>query len=117
MSKMWKANRGEGADTTDSRGMNMKREKLRRVLAWAILEELGPNHARTIPNVERYVLPKRSKYRITKDEYITLADIMMALMILTYVCTQKPIAWQYGTGDGFRKARQNEFMNIVLPVA
>ena len=42
----------------------MKREKLRRTLAFAILEELGPNHIKTIPNIDRYVIPKRTQYRI-----------------------------------------------------
>ena len=94
----------------------MKREKLRRTLAFAILEELGPNHIKTIPNIDRYVIPNRTKYRINKEEKITLADKLSALMILQFVTMQKPIAWAYGVGDDYRARRKDVFMNIVLPV-
>jgi len=94
----------------------MKREALRRRLAWAIVEELGILHKRTIPNVERYVIPKRTKYRINKSEKITMADTITALMIVEYVTMQKPIAWMYGYGADFKNARKNEFLTIVLPV-
>lgn len=95
----------------------MKREKLRRTLAWAILEELGPVHQKTIPNVERYVIPKRTKYRINKSEKITLSDILTALMILEYVCSQKPISWMYGHGIDQMARRKEAFLSVVLPVA
>ena len=94
----------------------MKREKLRRTLAWAVLEELGPNHKKTIPNIDRYVLPKRTRYRINKEEKITMADKLTALMILQFVVMQKPIAWAYGVGDDYRTRRKDVFMSIVLPV-
>ena len=95
---------------------NLKRENLRRTLAWAILEELGPTHAKTIPNIERYVIPKRTKYRINKKEKITMADTLMALLILQHVSMQKSIYWMFGVGDDCRDTRQKEFMCAVLPV-
>ena len=94
----------------------MKREKLRRLLAWAIVEELGPNHAKTIPNVERYVVPKKTRYSIRKNQNITLADMLTALMIVEYVSTQKPIAFLYGRGQLFMDNREEVFRKIDLPV-
>ena len=94
----------------------MKRENLRRTLAWATLEELGPNHKKTIPNIDRYVIPKRTKYCIQKKEKITLADKMMALMILQFVLEQKPIAWAYGVGEAWTKQRKDVFMSVSFPV-
>ena len=94
----------------------MKREGLKRRLAWAIVEELGALHAKTVPNVERYVIPKRTKYCIKKEEKITLADTLIALMIVEYVSTQKPIAWLYGRGQAFREDREITFRDIELSV-
>ena len=94
----------------------MKREKLRRRLALATLEILGPLHKKTIPNVQRYVVPHLTHYKIRKSEEITLADIVTALMILEYVCTQKPLGFQYGVGQPFQTAREEAFMKTVLPV-
>ena len=94
----------------------MKRERLRRILAWATLEELGPNHKKTIPNIDRYVVPKRTKYRINKKEKITLADKLSALMILQFVVMQKPIFWAYGVGADLMAERKKVFLSVVLPV-
>jgi hypothetical protein len=96
--------------------VTMKRERLRRTLAWATLEELGPIHARTIPNIDRYVIPKRTKYRINKNEKITLADKLTALMIVQFITMQKPIAWSFGVGDDYTSRRKEAFMSTVLPV-
>lgn len=95
----------------------MKREQLRRTLAFATLEILGPLHKKTIPNIDRYVIPNLSKYRINTSEEITLADKLTALMILEFVCIQKPIYWQFGRGDGQTAERKEAFLSVVLPVA
>ena len=93
----------------------MKRETLRRTLAWAIVEELG-THTRTLPNIDRYVIPKRTRYRITKSEQITLADKTIALFIVQHVCQQKPIYFQYAVGNDARAERKKAFLETVLPV-
>jgi len=93
----------------------MERENLRRVLAFAILEELG-THKLTMPNVDRYVLPKRTKYRINKKEHITEADKLIALLIVELVCQQKPIAFRYGRGDVWTAQRKDAIMSADLPV-
>jgi len=94
----------------------MKREKLRRTLAWAIVEELG-THKRTLPNIDRYVVPKRTRYRIPKSEKITLADKVIALLIVQHVCMQKPIHFQFGIGDVSRAERKKAFLEMNLPVS
>ena len=93
----------------------MERENLRRVLAFAIIEELG-THQLTMPNVDRYVLPKRTRYRINKNEKITLADKTIALFIIEKVCAQKPIAFRYGRGDVWTQQRKDAIMSCDLPV-
>ena len=93
----------------------MNRENLRRTLAFAIIEELG-THKMTIPNIERYVIPKRTKYRINKSEKITQADIVIATLIIEYVCAQKPIAFRYGHGDVWTSQRKDAIMSCDLPV-
>ena len=93
----------------------MKRERLRRTLAFAIIEELG-THKMTMPNIERYVLPKRTQYRINKSEKITLEDKLIATLIVTYVCAQKPIAFRYGHGDVWTQQRKDAIMSCDLPV-
>ena len=93
----------------------MKREKLRRILAFAIVEELG-THKRTIPNVDRYVIPKRTRYRIPKNEKITIADKTIALLIVQFVCMQKPIYFQYAVGNDARAERKKAFLETALPV-
>ena len=93
----------------------MKREQLRRTLAFAIVEELG-THKQTIPNIERYVLPKKSKYRINKKEKITTEDLLIATLIVTHVLQQKPIAFRYGVGDVWTERRKEAFMSADLPV-
>ena len=93
----------------------MKRESLRRTLAFAIVEELG-THKHTIPNIERYVLPKKHKYRINKNEKITTEDILIATLIITHVLMQKPIAFRYGVGDVWTEKRKTAFMSCDLPV-
>ena len=93
----------------------MERENLRRTLAFAIIEELG-THQTTIPNIDRYVIPKRTKYRINKQEKITDADILVALFIIQKVCAQKPIAFRYGRGDVWTSARKEAIMSCDLPV-
>jgi hypothetical protein len=94
----------------------MKREQLRRRLALASLEILGPNRKKTVPNVQRYVIPHLNHYQIRKSDTITLSDILTALMILEYICSQKPIAFRYGMGQAFQTARKDAFMNTSLPV-
>ena len=93
----------------------MNRENLRRTLAFMILEELG-THQLTMPNIDRYVLPKRTRYRIKKEEKITEADKLIALFIITHVCQQKPIAFRYGRGDAWTQQRKNAIMSADLPV-
>ena len=93
----------------------MKRENLRRTLAFAIVEELG-THQHTIPNIERYVLPKKTRYRIPKNEKITQEDILIASLIVVHVMQQKPIAFRYGRGDVWTEKRKEAFMSCDLPV-
>ena len=94
----------------------MKREKIRRTLAFAIVEELGPNHKQTIPNIKRYVIPKLTKYCIQKKEKITTEDILMATLIITHVMQQKPIAFRYGFGQAWTEQRKDAIMSTPLPV-
>lgn len=94
----------------------MKREKLRRTLAWAIVEELG-THRMTIPNVNRYVLPTLTKYRIPKKEHITEEDKLISLLIVTHVTLQKPVAFRFGVGDVWTQKRKDTFMSCDLPVS
>jgi len=94
----------------------MKREKLRRTLAFAIAEELQA-HKHTIPNIRRYVVPLLTKYRINKNERITDEDILIAALIVTHVMQQKPIAFRYGIGDVWTQQRSIAFMSCDLPVA
>lgn len=94
----------------------MKREKLRRRLALATLEVLGPFHKRTIPNVKRYVLKHLPSYKIRKTEKISEADITHGILICEFICMQKPIAFAYGIGQRFTDARKEAFMNTPLPV-
>ena len=93
----------------------MKRENLRRTLAFAIIEELG-THKQTIPNIKRYVLPKLTKYCIKKKEKITTEDILIASLILTHVLQQKPIAFRYGFGQAWTEQRKDAIMSAPLPV-
>ena len=94
----------------------MKREQLRRTLAWAIVEELGPNHKRTIPNIERYVKPKLTRYNIRKETKITQADILVALLMIDYVMKQKDVYFQFGYGKHWTHKRKEAFMSAVFPV-
>jgi len=94
----------------------MKRERLRRTIALATLEVLGPFHKKTTANVERYVLHHLPFYNIRKNEKITLKDIMHAIMICDHVCLQKPLGFMYGVGERFQTARKEAFMNTPLPV-
>ena len=93
----------------------MKREKLRRTLAFAIVEELG-THKLTIPNVDRYVIPKLKKYMIRKETKITQADILTALLMIQYVCVQKDTYFRYGYGEHYTRRRKEAFMDTVFPV-
>ena len=113
MPEVQEANRGEGADTTDSRGVKMERENLRRTLAFAILEELH-THSLTLANVKRYVVPKRTKYRINKEEKITNNDINQALQLIYTVLAQKPIEFRYGRGDVWTARRREAFMSVEI---
>ena len=94
----------------------MKRERLRRRLALATLETLGPFHKKTTANIERYVLKHLPFYNIRKTEKITPEDMMHAVMILDHVCLQKPLGFRYGVGQRFTDARKEAFMNTPLPV-
>jgi len=93
----------------------MKRENLRRTLAFAIMEELG-THARTLPNIERYVKPKLLKYTIRKETKITQADILVALLMIQHVTSQKDIYFQFGYGEHYTRRRKEALMNTVFPV-
>ena len=93
----------------------MKREQLRRTLAFAIHEELL-GHTRTLPNVRRYIVPKLYKYRINRSEKISDADIDIALKICDAVLYQKPIEFIFGRGDVWTERRKNAFMSADLPV-
>lgn len=93
----------------------MKREQLRRYLAFAIVEELG-THKRTLPNIERYVIPKLTKYNIRKETKITQADILTALLMIEYVMSQKDVYFQYGYGKHWTHKRKEVFMSAVFPV-
>jgi len=94
----------------------MKRERLRRKLAFAIVEELQ-SHKHTIPNIRRYVVPLLTKYRINKNERITDEDIIISTLIITHVMQQKPIAFRCGIGDVWTQKRRDAFMSTDLPVA
>ena len=94
----------------------MKREKIRRTLALATLEVLGPFHARTTPNIRRYVLHHLPFYNIRKTEKITDEDMMHAVMICDHICQQKPLGFMYGVGQRYTDARKDAFMNTPLPV-
>ena len=93
----------------------MKREKLRRTLAFAIVEELG-THKRTIPNIERYVKPKLTQYNIRKHTKITMADMLVSLLMIEFVMSQKPVQFQYGYGEHWTSRRKDAFMSAVFPV-
>ena len=93
----------------------MKRENLRRTLAFAIIEELG-THKTTIPNIDRYVLPKLTKYNIRKKTKITQADILTALLMIQHVCVQKDTYFRYGYGEHYTRRRREAFMDTVFPV-
>ena len=70
----------------------------------------------TIPNIERYVLPHLTHYKIRRSEKITLTDILSGMLICNHVCRQKPIAFRYAVGQPFQTAREEAFMKTVLPV-
>ena len=93
----------------------MERENLRRMLAFAIIEELG-THQLTMPNVERYVLPRRTKYCIKKEEKITETDKMIAMFIVLHACAQKPIVFRYARGQVWTQQRKEFMMSCDLPV-
>jgi len=93
----------------------MKREQLRRTLAFATHEELL-GHTRTLPNVRRYIVPILHKYRINKSEKISDKDIDIALKICDAVLYQKPIEFVFGRGDVWTERRKNAFMSADLPV-
>jgi len=93
----------------------MKREALRRRLAWAIVEELG-THKRTFPNIERYVRPKLTRYQIRKNTKITDSDILVALLMIEYVMAQKDVYFQFGYGKHWTHKRKEAFMSTVFPV-
>ena len=90
----------------------MNRERLRRVLAFAIHEELL-GHTRTLPNVRRYVVPILHKYRITN---ISDEDIIISLKLVDAVLFQKPIEFVFGRGDVWTERRKESFMSADLPV-
>ena len=93
----------------------MKREKLRRTLAFAIVEELG-THKRTFPNIDRYVLPTLTKYNIRTKTKITQADILVSLLMIEHVMMQKDVYFQYGYGKHWTSKRKEAFMSAVFPV-
>ena len=93
----------------------MKRENLRRTLAFAIVEELG-THKRTIPNIERYVKPNLTKYNIRNNTKITQADILVSILMIEFVMSQKPLQFQYGYGEHWTNSRKEAFMSAVFPV-
>lgn len=93
----------------------MKREQLRRHLAFAIVEELG-THKRTLPNIERYVIPKLTKYNIRKDTKITQADTLISLLMIEFVMAQKDVYFQYAYGEHYTRRRKEAFMDTVFPV-
>ena len=92
----------------------MKRQKLRRTLAFMILEELG-THQLTMPNIDRYIIPKRTLYRINKNEKITETDKMIALLIVSDVCQQKPTSFRFARGDVWTQQRKDAIMSFDLP--
>ena len=69
--------------------MTKRREKLRAILALAICDILT-NTRKTIPNVQRYVLPHLSFYRIPKNQ-VKLRDILVALELVQFARSQNPI--------------------------
>ena len=93
----------------------MKREKLRRNLAFMMLEELG-THQLTMPNVDRYVIPKRTLYRINKNEKITEVDKTIAMLLVMQVCAQKPTNFRFARGDVWTQQRKDAIMSADLPV-
>jgi hypothetical protein len=87
------------------------REQLTRVLAFAILEELGSSHRLTTPNVNRYVLPKLHKYCIKRETKITHKDVTIALQMIYQVLSQKPISFRFGSGEAYTEERRNTFLS------
>ena len=73
----------------------MKKQRLRRLLALCILENLS-SHVITVPNVRRYVTSDlRSLYTIRRETKISNTDIRVAMIMVYKAIRIKPIPFRF----------------------
>ena len=87
----------------------MRREGLRRVLAWAICELLR-GHKKTVPNVMRYVTPHLKPYGI-RDGQVKSQDILVALELVRNAQRQNPIQFMNSYDPLWADKRKDFFLN------
>jgi len=73
----------------------MKRERLRRILSIAILDNLGLTHSLTFPNCKRYITPELlTQYRISRETQITNTDFLIAIQMIRGAMRGKPVSFR-----------------------
>lgn len=87
----------------------MKREGLRRRLAFATLEILSAHHALTPPNVKRYVVPHLPKYNIRRSTKITECDIEVALDMIIKASRRNPPPFRFAPGGSLWTQKREEY--------
>lgn len=93
----------------------MKREGLRRILAFATLEILVPHHAITAPNVKRYVIPHLSQYTIRNTTKISENDIRVALVMIQNAARLNPHGFRLApSGSLWTQKRHDYFLGAPL---
>ena len=92
--------------------LRMRREGLRRQLALAICELLI-GHKKTVPNVQRYVVPFLSHYRIRKDQ-VRQQDIFVALEFVQNARRQKPIQFMRSDKSLWVTERRTFFLEASI---
>lgn len=93
----------------------MKREKLRRMLAVAMLDTLS-GHALTMPNIKRYVTSDiLSSYRIKRETRITDIDLQQAQLIAIHAVRGKPVNFRFARrGSAIANERADYILKTKL---
>lgn len=92
--------------------MVKRRANLRSILALAICDILTHTQ-KSIPNVQRYVLPHLSFYRIPRNQ-VKLRDILFALEIVQFARTQNSPRFFLDSSPVWTAKRRAFFMDPLL---
>lgn len=93
----------------------MKRERLRRILAFATLEILSSHHSLSSPNVKRYVISHLSNYTIRKETKISERDIEVALRMIVNASRNNSAGFRFApSGSLWTQKRYDYFLGAPL---